>query len=257
MIDFFDPDIAAMSLSDMEKNGLQVYRNYSRAFDEDRAKKFASSVQSNPKSLANLCAIHKLILQEEARTLPVLACAYADDQLKEMFRREIPDDVPGGRSELLSGFGPLSRLSQRVQMAYAFGWLSNDVLVEINHLRKLRNDVSHKWDIKLLEEKLSQLIEQHQFKVEQFLGDGVRLPEEFHKSLNPIQKLRIRLIWLLGRITYETCFWVPALKHNLVPHKILYGKNAPAMLTEVAAACVSITLSGILQTKDESSNKPD
>lgn len=248
MPDFHDPDIAAMELSDVEKNGLQVFRNYSRAFELDRAKRFAESVEENPQALADLSAILKLIAEEEPRTLPVIACAFADDQLKEMFRREIPDGVPGGRGELLSGFGPLSRLSQRVQMAYAFNWLSKDVLVEIDHLRKIRNDVSHKWDLKLLEERMSQLIEHRQQKIEEHLGDGVRLPENFHTSLQPIQKLRVRLVWLLGRLTYEAHLWVPALKENLVPHKVLYGPNAPAMLSQVSAACVEITRANIIQT---------
>ena len=32
--DWFDPDIAAMKLEYLEKSGLQVYRNYTRAFEE-------------------------------------------------------------------------------------------------------------------------------------------------------------------------------------------------------------------------------
>ncbi len=247
MSDFYDPDIAVMNLSEGEKNGLQVYRNYSRAFELDRAKRFADSAQVSPQALIDLSAILKLIAEEEPRTLPVIACAYADDQLKEMFRREIPEGVPGGRGELLSGFGPLSRLSQRVQMAYAFDWLSSDVLIEVDHLRKIRNDVSHKWDMKLLEAKMLQLIEQRQQKIEEYLGDGVRLPENFHVSLQPIQKLRVRLVWLLGRVTYESRLWVPALKENLIPGKVLYGPNAPAMLSRVSAACIEITRSSIIQ----------
>jgi len=246
MLDTHDPDIAAMKLSDVEKNGLQVYRNYSRAFEQDRAKRFAESVSANPQALADLSTILKLVVKEEPRTLPVIACAYADDQLKEMFRREIPEGVPGGRSELLSGFGPLARLSQRVQMAYAFGWLSKDLLIEVDYLRKIRNDVSHKWDMQLLETKLAQLIEQRQQKIEEYLGDGVRLPENFHESLQPIQKFRVRLVWLLGRITYETHLWVPALKENLIPNKALYGSNSPAMLGDVSAVCVEITRTSII-----------
>lgn len=248
MPDFHDPDIESMLLSEGEKDGLQIYRNYSRAIELDPARRFAESVQPNPQALADLSAILKLIAEEEPRTLPVIACAYADDQLKEMFRREIPDGVPGGRSELLTGFGPLSRLSQRVQMAYAFGWLSKDVLVEVDHLRKIRNDVSHKWDMKLLETKMLQFIEQRKHRIEEYLGDGVRLPETFHASLQPIQKLRVRLVWLLGRITYETCVWVPALKENLIPHTALYGKNAPALLSQVAAVCVEVTRSRMIST---------
>lgn len=241
-----DPDIAAMNLSVGEKNGLQVFRNYSEAFDEYRERQFCEAVETPHQAIADLNAVLSLMAGEEARTLPVIACAFADDHLKEMFRREIPEGVPGGRSELLSGFGPLSRLSQRIQMAYAFGWLSKDVLTEIDHLRRIRNDVSHKWDTHLLESKMSELIEHRQSKIEHFLGDGIRLPENFHASLAPIQKLRVRLIWLLGRVTYESYLWVPALKEKLIPQKALYGKHRPAMLALVSEACLSTTRQRIL-----------
>lgn len=246
MSDFYDPDIAAMKLSEGERNGLQVYRNYSRAFEQDREKRFSASSVIDAQVINDLQTVLALIAREEPRSLPVIACAFADDQLKAMFRREIPDGVPGGRSELLSGFGPLARLSQRVQMAYAFGWLSKDLLIEIDHLRKVRNDISHKWDLKVLESKLSALVAQTQSPIEEQLGDGVRLPKDFHVSLQPMQKLRVRLIWLLGRLSYESHLWVPAIKANLTPGKVLYGPNQPAMLSQVGAACLAITCSDVI-----------
>lgn len=246
MSDFHDPDIAAMELSEGEKDGLQVYRNYSRAFEQDREKRFSASLNTNAQAITDLETVLMLIAKEEPRSLPVIACAFADDQLKAMYRREVPDGIPGGRNELLSGFGPLARLSQRVQMAYAFGWMSKDILIEIDHLRKVRNDISHKWDLKVLESKLSVLVSQTQSPIEEQLGDGVRLPKDFHVSLQPMQKLRVRLIWLLGRLMYESHLWVPALKANLTPSKVLYGPNQPAMLSQVSAACLAITRSDVV-----------
>lgn len=116
----FEPDIAALTLSDVEKNGLQVFRNFSKVFDTHRAKVFTESALTDETRVQKLIEVLVLVACEEQRTLPVIACAFADDQLKEMFHREISDGVPGGRGELLSGFGPLSRLSQRLQMAHAF-----------------------------------------------------------------------------------------------------------------------------------------
>jgi hypothetical protein len=144
MSDSLDPDIAAMNLSEGEKWGLQVYRNYSRSFGEHRVQKFveqASSFESDAQLFEQVAA-H--VVSEDVRAVPVLAASYADDRLEEMFKREIPDGVPGGRSALMSGFGPLARLSQRLQMAFAFGWLSKDLLIELDHIRKIRNDLSHK-----------------------------------------------------------------------------------------------------------------
>lgn len=236
-----DPDITAMQLSDGEKWGLQVYRNYSRAFGEHRVKEFveqASPFEAEVKLFEKIAA---LVAIEEARVIPVIVAAYADDRLEEMFKREIPDDVPGGRSALMSGFGPLARLSQRIQMAFAFGWLSKDLLIEFDHIRKIRNDLSHKWDIELLEQRMNELIEKKQTPFEEQLGDGVRLPENFHKSMQPIDRFRVRAIWMLGRLTYETRLWVPALKAGIAPEKALYGPNASIMLRAIAAISVKAT----------------
>ncbi|QIY79548.1 hypothetical protein [Chromobacterium violaceum] len=241
MSNTFDPDIASTNLSDGEKWGLQVYRNYSRAFGDHRVKEFVEQASPFEADVKLFEQVATLVIAEEARVIPVIAAAYADDRLEEMFKREIPDGVPGGRSALMSGFGPLARLSQRIQMAFAFGWLSKDLLIEFDHIRKIRNDLSHKWDIDLLERRMKELIEEKQTPFEEQLGDGVRLPKNFHESMQPLDRFRIRVIWMLGRLTYESRLWVPALKAGIAPDEGLYGPNSPVMLRAIAAISVGST----------------
>ena len=241
MSDRLDADIAAMTLSEGEKWGLQVYRNYSRAFGEHRVKCFVEESSTFVEDVRIFEQVASLVVSEEPRVVPVVASSFADERLEEMFKREIPQDVPGGRSALLSGFGPLARLSQRLQMAFAFGWLSKDLIVELDHLRKIRNELSHKWDTALLERRLHELIEEKQTPIEEYLGDGARLPIDFHSSLHAIQRFRVRVVWLLGRVTYETRMWVPAVKANIAPPDALYGPNPPLLLREIAAVSVTFT----------------
>lgn len=241
MNDTLDPDIAAMKLSDGEKWGLQIYRNYSRAFGEHRVNQFVEQASPFEAEVSLFKQVVALVASEEPRVVPVIAAAYADERLEEMFRREIPDGVPGGRSALMSGFGPLARLSQRLQMAFAFGWLSRDLLIESDHIRKVRNDLSHKWDVGLLERKLSEFIEERQTPFEGQLGDGVRLPQSFHESMQPSDRFRVRVVWMLGRLTYETRLWVPALRAGIAPEQALYGPKAPVMLRAIAAISVNAT----------------
>ena len=236
-----DTDISAMPLTEGEKWGLQVYRNYSRAFGEHRVKEFVEQSSSFEKDVHLFEQVAKLLVSEDPRVIPVVASSYADERLEDMFRREIPDNVPGGRSALLSGFGPLARLSQRIQMAFAFGWLSQDLLTELDHLRKIRNDLSHKWDPTLLAKRLDELIEKKQSPIEEQLGDGIRFAQGFHTSLLPMQRFRIRVIWALGRLTYEARLWVPAANADINPVRALYGPTPPKMLRGIAA--VSLNLS--------------
>lgn len=237
----WDDDIAKLIISDEEKNGLQVFRNYSTAFDAHRAKKFVSRINQQEHRVGGVTRIHALIEKEDVRFLPVIVCAYADDQLNAMFRREIPESVPGGRQSLLSGFGPLSRFSQRIQIAYSFGWLSKDLLEEFEHVRKLRNDIAHKWDIVALTARWSDVVENKMAQIETTLADDVSLPKGFYETLNADGRFRVRLIWMVGRLFYECICYPPALKERLSPNEVLYGKERPELLVKVAEQCVEAT----------------
>jgi len=253
----WDPDIAALKLSDVEKNGLQVHRNYSRAFEKHRNKDFAAEVDGKNFDLEQLGRMHELILTEDPRFLAVIVSAFVDEQLDQMYRREIPQDIPGGRATLFSGFGPLSRYSQRIQIAFAFDWLSRDLLTEANKLRKLRNEVSHNWDIGDLRQRLSDFISRSMSPIEAHLDDGARLPKEFHKALDEIALFRVRLMWLVGRLYYECFFFPRALKERLKPETALYGPDHPQLLTKVAGLCVDATKRVLTKVQSSPPVEPD
>lgn len=241
MADSWDPDIAVLNLTDVEKNGLQVFRDYTRAFEKSAAERFVGESNSIEYDTSKLDGILNLIVTEDARFLPVIACSFSDEQLEEMFKREIPSGVPGGRSSMLSGYGSLSRFSQRIQVAYAFNWLSPDVLEELDKLRKIRNDTSHSWDINSVRGKLDMLIDGRMMKIEEQLGDSIRLPERFWEILSKEALFRVRLIWLLGRCFYESHLFAAAIKLRLNPQLALYGEAKTNLLACVAAKCVAAT----------------
>ncbi|MBC8036742.1 MAG: hypothetical protein H7X89_05960 [Rhizobiales bacterium] len=241
MTEFWDLDIAAMELEDFEKNGLQVFRNYVKAFDKHAAEQFSIDIGSASFDLTSLDGLLRLVCAEDIRFLPIIVCSFADQQLEQMFKREIPETVPGGRSSMLSGFGSLSRFSQRIQIAYAFGWMGRDLLEELSKLRKIRNDASHSWDLNVLREKVDILIDGRMRPLEKELGDGVRLPDRFWESLNKESTFRVRLVWLVGRCFYESRLFPQAVKRRLNPYQALYGEHKSGLLIDVADKCVSST----------------
>lgn len=257
MADSWDPDIAALSLTDVEKNGLQVFRNYTRAFEKNAAERFVSESNSTEYDTSKLNGILNLIVAEDVRFLPVIACSFSDEQLEEMFKREIPSGVPGGRSSMLSGYGSLSRFSQRIQVAYAFNWMSSDILEELDRLRKIRNDTSHSWDINSVRGKLDTLIDGRMMKIEEQLDDGIRLPERFWEALPKEALFRVRLIWLLGRCFYESHLFAAAIKLRLNPQLALYGEAKTNLLVCVAAKCVVATKEVISAAQSNLALNPD
>ena len=257
MADSWDPDIVALNLTDVEKNGLQVFRNYTKAFEKSAAERFVSESNSAEYDTSKLDGILNLIVTEDVRFLPVIACSFSDEQLEEMFKREIPSGVPGGRSSMLSGYGSLSRFSQRIQVAYAFNWMSPDVLEELDKLRKIRNDTSHSWDINSVRGKLDVLIDGRMMKIEEQLGDGIRLPERFWEILSKEAIFRVRLIWLLGRCFYESHLFAAAIKLRLNPQLALYGEAKTSLLACVAAKCVAATSEVISTAQSSIALNPD
>lgn len=241
MHDFWDPDIAVLNLTDGEKNGLQVFRNYTNTFEKSAAERFVSESNRTDYDTSRLDGILKLIVAEDVRFLLVIACSFCDEQLEDMFKREISGRVLGGQASMLSGHGSLSTFSQHIQVAYAFGWLSFDILEEFDRLRKIRNEVSHSWNLNSVGAKLDALIDHRMIKIEEQLGDGIRLPERFWETLSREALFRVRLIWLLGRCFYESHLFAAAIKLRLNPQLALYGEAKTNLLTVISAKCVTAT----------------
>jgi hypothetical protein len=227
----WDDDIAALDMSDVEKNGLQVYRNYKKAFERDQAKKFAIEVNSESHDVSRL-----------SKVCDAIACAFADEALDEMYKREVPKGIPGGRDSLFSGYGPFSSLSKRTQVAYAFGWISEDILKDMDSLRKVRNKFSHLWDHESLSGYAEQAPTSDITPIEtMFKEHEERLLLAGVENLDALGRLRIRTIWLLGRLYYESLLYPLALKRRLQPYVVLYGEHQPELLSQIAGVCSEFT----------------
>lgn len=234
-----DSDIEALDLTDIEKNGLQVYRNYERSFHQHRTDSFRKAIDDQ--TFVDISRLEKVldsIAMDETRLIPVICCAFIDDIMDEMFKREIPQGVPGGRDSLFSGYGPLSSLSRRVQIAYSFGWLSPDVLIDIDAVRKIRNKLSHAWDHELLSDYFSKPPISTMTAIEKHFGPHEeRLSFKGADELDAQGRFRVRLTWVVGRAFYESLIFVPALKEGLNINQALYSETPPKLLSKVSGAC--------------------
>jgi len=230
----WDEDIAALPLSDGEKDGLQVYRNYTQAFDDHAEKEFAKLIDADPFNSSELERVFGLVATEDPRFLPVLACAYADDVMKTMFKAEVPASVPGGASRQFSAYGPFSDLFRKIQLAYIFQLLSSDILADLNKLRDARNKLSHTWDASKLGDFFVSMPVKDVFPIEEMIGERKDWFPDLKQPLDPLNAFRIRIIWLLARLAYEAPLYSRAKKLRAQPQRCLYGPNRPQRLTEVA-----------------------
>ena len=246
--DWFDTDIAAMDLSYGEKAGLQIYRNYTRSFEEHAIKQFIDAIDREVLDLGSLRRLADLIVSEDARFLPVIVCAFADETLKAVFKQTLPERIPGGIAAMLNGYGPLSDLSKRIRLAYAFNVLSPDLMEEMDRLRSARNDISHSWDVSSLDEFFTKgrLADMH--RIEESLSEKDSL-EEFSGELSPLVAFRIRLIWIVARLVYEAAAYNRAKEARLRPVAALYGNPAPKWLSDVAEIALAASRRAVKEHK--------
>ena len=82
---------------------------------------------------------------ESDRACIVLGAALIDAQLERLYLRRLL-----GNSEDLLRRGAVPRsLSDRIKMAHALGWISDDVLHDLELIRGIRNDFAHSSDFNL------------------------------------------------------------------------------------------------------------
>ena len=75
MTEFHDKDIASLDLSDTDKNGLQVFRNYQKAFEKKSIELFVTESDILKFDIHILSDFLDLIVKVDIRFLPVIACS--------------------------------------------------------------------------------------------------------------------------------------------------------------------------------------
>lgn len=238
MDDHLDDDLKKSNMSEMEKDGVQFYRNFTKAINKNQIEKFKQQVDETTYNTEALKSVVESIAKEDIRFIPVVTCAFVDDALDEMYKREIPQGVPGGRESLFGSYGPLSSLSKRIQLAYCFGWINLHVLSDIDAIRKIRNKMSHSWNHEPLSDYFLRPPISEFLKIEEFFGPHIkRLGFHGVERLNEQERYRVRLIWIVGVVFYECQLSPFASKNVNDSHAALYTENPPKLLTDVAAIC--------------------
>jgi len=102
-----------------------------QSFDVSKMKAFADE--------ANVFS--KQLMGESDRGAALVGAAYLDELLARLFKAKLFDQKIS--EELLSGYGPLSSFSARINMAYCLGWIGPETYRDLNLLRKIRNEFAH------------------------------------------------------------------------------------------------------------------
>lgn len=233
---FWDDDIANLEITDLEKNGLQVFRNYNQSAEEGKEKKFKIKTDNIKYNFTDLESVLWVICNDDKRIIAIVCASFCDDLLEQMLKKHIPKDVPGGSAGFL---GSLSTFSKRIQIAYAFDMCSRDLLKDVDCLRTIRNDLAHKWDVHIVEDYLAKSRIREMTPIENFIDDKFHFPHEFSKQIDIFKKFRIRLIWMACLLKYEAELYFEAKKHKLDQKSALFGRNHPNVFPEIVGMAIN------------------
>ena len=228
-----DVDISAMDLNILEKTMLQIYRNYTNAFEKHNRKLFSSEIDSEQYSLDDLKRVILLLEKEETRAVPIIFCSYADELLLKMYKRELPDGIPGGKQSLFGAYGPFSNFASRIKLAYCFQMIAPDLLIYIDIMRQIRNNIAHTWDASSLADYFSQDRVVEMIMETNVIEQSLKDYEVYKNELISFNKLRLRLIWISARAAYESRYYYRTLKKGLNPLKTLYTESPPKLLGNI------------------------
>jgi hypothetical protein len=207
------------------------YQTAFNAYQKERQEQFAAGADAIPLDVSELRKAMDLLVREDIRFIPVIACAFADEEMKRMFKQFLPNDIPGGKNSMLGRFGPISSLFTRIQFAFAFDMVHSDVLLALDKLRAHRNNIAHTWDqtslADFMETPLPYMDEMEDTLLHIDIKDGG------DGDISAEGSLRLRTVWLLARLFYETRFHSLAKMAQLTPYKALYLDGHPKALRKV------------------------
>lgn len=89
-----------------------------------------------------ITSFRQVLIEESDRGCALMAVAFIDELLIELLKAYFIEDEALTK-RLLSSSGSLSSFSSRIDMAYALGLMSKNIVHDLNILRKIRNDFAH------------------------------------------------------------------------------------------------------------------
>lgn len=83
------------------------------------------------------------LLNESERGAIIIGTAKVEEQLSKFIEKILPNDSKKYKKKLLEYPGVLSSFSAKIELAYAFRLISENLYTSLNSLRKIRNEAAH------------------------------------------------------------------------------------------------------------------
>lgn len=221
---FWDLDIAAMNLTYVEKNGLQIYRNYQNSFQLFKIGEFRKSMEVSDDNVQNLETILDLLASDDLRICVIALCAFAEEMLSEAIQSASEHLSAKERKQIFSPLGPLSSLSSKILLCKLFSVLSDQILDNVEKLRLTRNKIAHGYGGGLLEIEINEIVQGAVF-------DAKNIIEKFINEVGERHSARLLMMLVACRLMYEKLFWYKCKMAAIDSAEVLYNHPATDALS--------------------------
>lgn len=233
----WDPDIAELNLSESEKHGLQLYRNYTRAFQRKRAERIVVEADLIEFDISRFETDLKTIASSAALGAVLSGVAIADHLLLEMFKREKRERLEVNK--LLSPLGPLGDFNKRLKVAALVGLIDTDDLTFFDELRKIRNSIAHsRRPHTPSSTQIKHLIDAAPEWLETFENDERFGVKSFERHTETI--LKASIVMHLSKLAWRSILG-PLAQESEVPIFVLL-ENPPLIFKQISKAGGIITM---------------
>jgi hypothetical protein len=100
----------------------------------------------------------KLAFTESQRGAIVIGAGLIENQLEELVKSALPKDSKKYQKRLLDYPGQLSSFNSKIELAFAFRLIPENIRIPLNHIRSIRNTAAHSTEyFKVSEDEISKI----------------------------------------------------------------------------------------------------
>ena len=199
----------------------QAARKYAEGQYLRLLKEVRDEIQKQSFDASSIAAIFDALEKETDRGLAVLAAAYLDEAVKEIYLKHLNPGVEQGLESLFSPNGPLGGAASRIHLAFALNWIRDKTYRNVRFIQKIRNRFAHSPSIDSFDRPaiLSLLNNMDACELD-FHNEVVKAGHPL-SELTARQRFHIRAVHFTTSVVLEMSSAPRAIRRGLAPHAVL------------------------------------
>lgn len=188
--------------------------------------------------MSDIVPFYEGLLLESERSMGILAFAFIESQIDDLFRQNLNPNVQGGIESILGPNGILDTIGSRITMLHALSWIADQTQHNLKLLARIRNRFAHShkvltFDDKIIDGLLSSISKHDE-------GLAQHYPDEYSVPLLKKHVFLVRSLMTLFSFYVEATLMPAALRSGMGPFEAIRAgfDRWPVHLQDATASCI-------------------